>query len=265
MLAFSTNAGTWTANNATGNTPVARRMHTAVLVHGLNNLLHCTRAASDGFSIIICCGGTQSDDVNLNDVAVLDTRTWLWMQPATNGSVPTGRFAPSSVMVNGQMLIFFGYDNNGKGLNDVAILDTRSTQHYQWASSFFPNSSPPSSSTENIGGSSGTGGIDAIGGIGGIVGIVIGVLILVAILVFLLVRKPWRARSDSEFRQEQDAPHRGAPPTGPQQQFNPINQKPDQYNQEPDQDNRKPNQYNQESDQNNQKPDVDDRLNEIEI
>ncbi|RUS32688.1 hypothetical protein BC938DRAFT_474591 [Jimgerdemannia flammicorona] len=250
MLAFSTNAGTWTANNATGNTPVARRMHTAVLVHGLNNLLHCTRAASDGFSIIICCGGTQSDDVNLNDVAVLDTRTWLWMQPATNGS----------------------YDNNGKGLNDVAILDTRTTQHYQWASSFFPNSSPPSSSTENIGGSSGTGGIDAIGGIGGIVGIVIGVLILVAILVFLLVRKPWRARSDAEFRQEQDAPHRGAPPTGPRQRFNPINQKPDQYNQEPDrynqepdQDNRKPNQYNQESDQNNQKPDVDDRLNEIEI
>ncbi|RUS32892.1 hypothetical protein BC938DRAFT_473900 [Jimgerdemannia flammicorona] len=206
-----------------GEIPRARRMHTAVL-------------ASDGFSIIICCGGTQLASVNLNDVAVLDTRTWQWMQPVTNGNAPEGRLGLSSVMINGQMLIFFG--SNGSCLNDVAILDTRTTP-YQWASSFSPNSNTPSPTYNTSYPASNTPGppsysIDSLGGIGGIVGISIGV-ILFSILIFLLIRKQWQRRSHRELPQEQDVPFRGSPMTEPQ-----LNQKPDQNNRKPDQYNQKP-------------------------
>ncbi|RUS30003.1 hypothetical protein BC938DRAFT_479969 [Jimgerdemannia flammicorona] len=154
--------------SATGNVPVGRRYHTAVL-------------STDGISIIICCGGTSKDSVNLNDVAVLNTQTWLWTQPSIDGVAPTARYAPSSAMVNGQMIVFFGTDNEFNCLNDVNVLDTRKTP-FQWTSSFTSNTSPN--------------GLTIVGGIGGVIGISIAVLIIIAILIFLVVRKPWRKAKD---------------------------------------------------------------------
>ncbi|RUS34534.1 hypothetical protein BC938DRAFT_479846 [Jimgerdemannia flammicorona] len=92
---------TWTLRNATGNTPDVRRYSAAVL-------------SSDGLSIIICFGGTQSSKVLLNGVAVLDSRTWSWTQPAISGTLPTPRMGHSAVMVNGQMIVFFatGYHDS---------------------------------------------------------------------------------------------------------------------------------------------------------
>ncbi|RUP51254.1 hypothetical protein BC936DRAFT_149188, partial [Jimgerdemannia flammicorona] len=91
---FDTYTTTWTLRNATGNTPDVRRYSAAVL-------------SSDGLSIIICSGGTQSSKVLLNGVAVLDSRTWSWTQPAISGTLPTPRMGHSAVMVNGQMIVFF--------------------------------------------------------------------------------------------------------------------------------------------------------------
>ncbi|RUP43937.1 hypothetical protein BC936DRAFT_150168, partial [Jimgerdemannia flammicorona] len=91
---FDTYTTTWTLRNATGNIPDVRRYSAAVL-------------SSDGFSIIICCGGTQSSTVQLNDVAVLDSRTWSWTRPAISGTLPTPRMGHSAVMVNGQMIVLF--------------------------------------------------------------------------------------------------------------------------------------------------------------
>ncbi|RUS29622.1 hypothetical protein BC938DRAFT_480440 [Jimgerdemannia flammicorona] len=192
---FDTNAGTWIINTAVGKIPSARRMHTAVL-------------ASDGFSIIICCGG--SGDVNVVDVAVLNARTWQWVQPIINGNAPVERCAPSSVMVNGQMIIFFGVTGINESLNDVAILDTRTTP-FQWASSFSPTSNTSSLAANTTSPPSNTSD-PSIGSIGVIVGITIGVLILIAILLFLLIRKPWRGRI-SKLPQEQDTPLRNSPTT----------------------------------------------------
>ncbi|RUP43936.1 hypothetical protein BC936DRAFT_150167 [Jimgerdemannia flammicorona] len=91
---FDTYTTTWTLHNATGNPPVMRRYGSAVL-------------SSDGLSIIICCGGTQSSKIQLNDVAVLDSRTWAWTQPAISGTLPTPRLGHSAVLANGQIIVLF--------------------------------------------------------------------------------------------------------------------------------------------------------------
>ncbi|RUP43976.1 hypothetical protein BC936DRAFT_150121 [Jimgerdemannia flammicorona] len=169
-----------------------------------------------------------------------------------------------------------GVTGINESLNDVAILDTRTTP-FQWASSFSPTSNTSSLAANTTSPPSNTSD-PSIGSIGVIVGITIGVLILIAILLFLFIRKPWRGRS-SKLPQEQDTPLRNSPTTESLLEPNlknpktdQCNRKPDQYNRKPDQDNpkrgrynqkpdqynRKPDQYNQKPDQYNRKPDVDD-------
>ncbi|RUS35049.1 LOW QUALITY PROTEIN: hypothetical protein BC938DRAFT_476427 [Jimgerdemannia flammicorona] len=147
---FDTTDGTWILNNASGNVPMNRRAHAAVLAiskrqreitspryqksTSLKRLTDFTRTGEDEYSIIICCGGTKTNNVNLNDVAVLDTATWQWTQPSVNGTPPPARYGSSSIMVNGQMIVMFG-SGNSSALNDIAVLDTRITP-YQWATQF---------------------------------------------------------------------------------------------------------------------------------
>ncbi|RUP51516.1 hypothetical protein BC936DRAFT_147745, partial [Jimgerdemannia flammicorona] len=85
---------TWKQINATGVIPAQRYFHTAVL-------------GSDDISIIICCGSNKNGAI-FNDVAVLDTQTWIWTTPEVIGNAPSPRWGLSSAIVNGQMIVFFG-------------------------------------------------------------------------------------------------------------------------------------------------------------
>ncbi|RUS32009.1 hypothetical protein BC938DRAFT_476509 [Jimgerdemannia flammicorona] len=159
-----TNSAVWSSQNAAGSyTPGPLQSHNAEL-------------GTDGISIIICG--------NASDVFVLNTQTWSWTQPAIDGTVPPERVGASAVMVNGQMILFFGIhtseNSSGSYLNDVVILDTRTTP-FRWATTFDPLTS--------------TNPLAVVGGIGGIIGIIIAVL-FIGVAIFLFIRKPWR-RSDN--------------------------------------------------------------------
>ncbi|RUP47948.1 hypothetical protein BC936DRAFT_145144 [Jimgerdemannia flammicorona] len=91
---FDTNTATWIPTTGKGEIPTGRYLHAAVL-------------GTDGISIIVCCG-RHTVETNLNDVAVLNTQSWIWTKPAVVGVLPTGRGSLSSVFKNGQMIIFFG-------------------------------------------------------------------------------------------------------------------------------------------------------------
>ncbi|RUS29733.1 hypothetical protein BC938DRAFT_480306 [Jimgerdemannia flammicorona] len=209
---FDTNTATWTFNNATGNIPAIRRRHTAVV--GL-----------DSISIIICCGGYM-ETVKYNDVAVLNTQTWIWTQPIIGGNIPAPRMAPTSIMVNGQMIMFFGAVSQvhfltslpitGRSLqltnlNDINILDTRTTP-FQWISNFSPTSISSSTFTSSVlpiittsNSLDVSSGVATVGFIGGIIGITSGVLIVAAALIFLLIRWKKRLHRNSLYETSQTA------------------------------------------------------------
>ncbi|RUS22748.1 hypothetical protein BC938DRAFT_475200, partial [Jimgerdemannia flammicorona] len=163
---YDTNTGVWSSRSATGTVSTGPR------------LLHNAVLGTDDTSIIVCCGlGQKSTDI-FNDVLVLDTRTWSWTLPTVAGTFPPPRDDATAVMVNGQMIVLFGEDAEGVVLNDTVILDTRTTP-FRWTTTFEPAKNDP---------------LAVVGGVGGIVGIVCGVLVIAAVAIFLLIRKPWVKR-----------------------------------------------------------------------
>ncbi|RUS27618.1 hypothetical protein BC938DRAFT_482986, partial [Jimgerdemannia flammicorona] len=175
---------------------------------------------TDYISIIICCGNSGAR--YFNDVAVLNTQTWSWTQPNITGTAPMARSDHSSVMVNGQMIMFFGYNEpSAMYLNDVNVLDTRSTP-FQWTGGFTPSPtsgstpSPTGGSTPSLTGgfapnttsgftpsptttmtSNGTeqsvvvGGGNGIG-VSSVIGISVAGVVVAVIAIFLVIRKTWR-------------------------------------------------------------------------
>ncbi|RUO95346.1 hypothetical protein BC936DRAFT_144324, partial [Jimgerdemannia flammicorona] len=131
--------GGFTPSPTSGSTPSPTGGSTPSLTGGFAP----NPTSTDYISIIICCGNSGAR--YFNDVAVLNTQTWSWTQPNITGTAPMARSDHSSVMVNGQMIMFFGYNEpSAMYLNDVNVLNTRSTP-FQWTGGFTP--SPTSGST----------------------------------------------------------------------------------------------------------------------
>ncbi|RUS13308.1 hypothetical protein BC937DRAFT_95524 [Endogone sp. FLAS-F59071] len=205
---FDTNTATWNSYTATGNVPVTRHAATAVLSMIISSAAsNFIVTVDDGVSIIVFGGGTSVSTNNLDDIVILNTTSMQWIQPSISGVVPAPRMRATSAFVNGQMIIMFGYGNTEAGLSDVAVLDTRQSP-YAWATSYAPNSTlaatpvgiSPSSPISTLDSNS----LSGIGGIGGAVGIAVGSLLLIAIVVFLALRKPWRRRDHSEVLKNSD-------------------------------------------------------------
>ncbi|RUS31936.1 hypothetical protein BC938DRAFT_476717 [Jimgerdemannia flammicorona] len=172
----STNSAIWKGINATGVIPAGRVLHTAVL-------------GIDDISVIICCGRNETS--SFNDVAVLDTQNWYWTKPDVVGNAPSPRWGLSSVIVNGQMILFFGIEDLNKTENDVGILDTK-TIPFRWITGFSP--SPPSPSSSDI-----PDGPAFSGGLITIIAVICGVLVVVtAALIFVIIRKPWQKNAKTE-------------------------------------------------------------------
>ncbi|RUS35419.1 hypothetical protein BC938DRAFT_484023 [Jimgerdemannia flammicorona] len=220
---FDTNSAVWSLHNAVGSfTPSPRQSHNAVLgrysfpgcsqnpttvastnpsniVLGLIHPalvislrlrirssivnVHEPESRADGISIIVCCGSGQRA---ASDVFVLNTQIWSWTQPAISDTVSSGRIGASAVMVNGQMILFFGRyisgNTSGSLLSDVVVLDTRTTP-FRWTTTFEPASTDP---------------LAVVGGVFGIVGILSALLVIV-VAIFLVIRKPWRKAINVEI------------------------------------------------------------------
>ncbi|RUS31045.1 hypothetical protein BC938DRAFT_478563 [Jimgerdemannia flammicorona] len=201
---FDTNSATWKQINATGAIPAVRYLHTAVL-------------GTDDTSIVICCG--RNDTYSFSSVAVLDTRNWYWTNPGVvkNAYAPSPRSALSSVIVNGQMIVFFGSANTP--YNDISVLDTRMNP-FKWIAGFSPpptpTPSPPSSTPSSTPSSpSPSSSTDIPNGSSSLItpiAITSSVLVVVAaILIFLFIRKPWRKYAQNESSQGLNAASQSSP------------------------------------------------------
>ncbi|KAG0014408.1 hypothetical protein BGZ81_000473 [Podila clonocystis] len=116
---YDTAMNTWSAQTATGATPPSRKNHVAADINGQ----------------IYVHGGTDLSGNYLSDVAILDTSSWSWKQPAFEGTVPTGRYSHAATMVGSNMIISFGLTAGG-ATNSIFILDTIANT---WTSSYTPN------------------------------------------------------------------------------------------------------------------------------
>ncbi|KAF9976278.1 Kelch domain-containing protein 2 [Actinomortierella ambigua] len=121
ILVYDTTSGKWSLQIATGATPPPRMRHSAA-------------ATKDG--MIYVHGGSDLGLTNyLSDVAILDTSSWTWLQPAFEGTAPTGRHSHTATTVGSNILFTFGLTAGG-AVDTVSVLDT-TTNTWQYA--YTPN------------------------------------------------------------------------------------------------------------------------------
>ncbi|KAF9165313.1 hypothetical protein DFQ26_000305 [Actinomortierella ambigua] len=121
ILVYDTTSGQWSLQIATGATPPPRMRHTAA-------------ATKDG--MIYVHGGADLGLTNyLADIAILDTASWKWLQPAFEGTAPTGRHSHSAATIGSNILFTFGLTAGG-AVDTVSVLDTKTNT---WVSSYTPN------------------------------------------------------------------------------------------------------------------------------
>ncbi|KAG0375920.1 hypothetical protein BGX24_008508 [Mortierella sp. AD032] len=94
IAVYDTASGTWSVQTATGATPPLRRNHVAVATNTGQIFVH---------------GGTDLGATTFfADLAILDTTSWSWSQPAMGGNAPTGRYSHAATMVGSNILMTFG-------------------------------------------------------------------------------------------------------------------------------------------------------------
>ncbi|RUS34021.1 hypothetical protein BC938DRAFT_482787, partial [Jimgerdemannia flammicorona] len=146
----------------------------------------------DGHSIILY-GGLGEWDVLFGDVAVLDTRTFIWTAPTVSGTVPTPRIKHTAVQVGDVMVVMGGAINANLTLSSSIISETivLNTTTWSWLTTYTPANWPnvtsssnpqPVTATAGSSTSSGSPDVSASGGIitgitvGAIVGIIVGAI-----------------------------------------------------------------------------------------
>eukprot|EP00944_MAST-04C_sp_MAST-4C-sp1_P003281 g3281.t1 len=102
----------WTQLTTTGTKPSPRFAHTSILYNGQ----------------MVMFGGYYSSAQRYNDAWTLDLTSYAWTQLTTTGTKPSERSSPSSILHNGQMVIFGGVGSR-YSYNDAWTLDLTS---YAW-------------------------------------------------------------------------------------------------------------------------------------
>ena len=81
-------------------------------------------------------GGSEGKTA-LGDLHSLNTETWMWSQPLTNGSAPEARSGHSGTMVDRLLFVIGGIGDVSRGSNgayelgDVHVLDTDNWSWWQ--------------------------------------------------------------------------------------------------------------------------------------
>ncbi|KAF8934502.1 hypothetical protein BGZ58_005661 [Dissophora ornata] len=164
---------------------------------------HVAAATSTG-QIYIHGGTDIGATAFFADVAILDTTSWTWNQPAIEGTAPTGCYSHAATIVGNNMIMSFGLTAGG-ATNNIYILDTTTNT---WQTSYTPSNlsltstnpedwpgyKPPQISPTALPTNNGTHpsppGVESNHklSIGSIVGSIVGVVALTAIL-FVTVRR----------------------------------------------------------------------------
>ncbi|KAG0167011.1 Kelch domain-containing protein 2 [Apophysomyces sp. BC1015] len=160
----------WEDAVATGQVPPPRKHHTATL-------------HPDGKTIIVFGGEAYNTTSRfcLNDVALLDTDSWVWRIPNTTGTA-LYRSNHTAIVINNQLWLIAGSNTTNKAV-DIQILDLNTwkfTYNYQGASTPFAS----------------------LGGVKGLVGIIIG--LVVAVLLAAGALWWWFRRKNNERRRSED-------------------------------------------------------------
>ena len=114
LWCFDTETMCWSKPRVTGDTPPARRAHSATMVNK---------------RLFVFAGG---DGPNyFNDLYIFDTVSLRWSQPEVWGTPPSPRRAHTCNYHEGQLIVFGG--GNGVGaLNDVHTLDISDLSKLEW-------------------------------------------------------------------------------------------------------------------------------------
>jgi len=126
MWTWSPTSNQWTVQSCTGDVPVARREHSAVVM---------------GNKIVIFGGSDAGHNNTFSDVAVLDVNACTWTKPTitsdANAAPAAGRRSHTAAIShdNTQMLVFFGYTDEitGPASPSVMVLDVK---NWKWSNQF---------------------------------------------------------------------------------------------------------------------------------
>ncbi|KAL0087288.1 hypothetical protein J3Q64DRAFT_1475153 [Phycomyces blakesleeanus] len=110
IILYDARTQNWDTAVATGQVPVGRKHHTATLL-------------PDGNRILLYGGELFNDSgyFVLNDVAILDTTTWIWSIPNCTGTGLT-RSNHTSIVIGNQLWVIAGSNGPTKAV-DIQILD----------------------------------------------------------------------------------------------------------------------------------------------
>jgi len=115
---FTPSTSSWQLKKASGDLPLARRWHTATPKN----------------SNIIIYGGSSADQkTDYAQVGVLDTDLWKWTLPKVGDGVK-GRRSHTAHLVQGQLLIVFGYSDETKqpASPSLLVIDTDKWYYSSW-------------------------------------------------------------------------------------------------------------------------------------
>ncbi|CAB4489296.1 unnamed protein product [Rhizophagus irregularis] len=119
MIVFDTISLTW-STGSTINAPSPRLSYTATLL-------------SNG--IIVFIGGIETNDVDINQLALYDTKVNKWSLMTARGVTLENRNSHSAVLTPDERIIIFGGIKGGSNepvLNQLAVLNTKTTP-YEWS------------------------------------------------------------------------------------------------------------------------------------
>jgi hypothetical protein len=116
---FHPRSNTWELKKAGGDIPLGRRWHSATLKDA---------------SIIVYGGSSADQKTDMAQVAVLDTNTWTWSLPKVNAHDIKGRRSHTAHLVQGQLVVVFGYADETKQpiAPSLLVLDTDKWYYSSW-------------------------------------------------------------------------------------------------------------------------------------
>lgn len=119
----------WKFPQIQGNAPQSRRGHSAIRYQN---------------SMIIFAGEDNETNITLNDVHVLNLKSWTWEKPQVSGKIPPNKSFHTAVLYQEKMVVWGGYEEQVEGGylchdTDVYILELKT---WHW-SRVIPNGTPP--------------------------------------------------------------------------------------------------------------------------